>query len=67
MAKKTEHYTGAEISLICREAVMLALEDNIDCENIGVEHLEGALKRVRRRLTWDIIAKYEQFSSSFRE
>jgi SpoVK/Ycf46/Vps4 family AAA+-type ATPase len=39
MAKKTEHYTGAEISLICREAVMLALEDNIDCENIGVEHL----------------------------
>lgn len=67
MAKKTEHYTGAEISLICREAVMLALEEDLECQHILLSHLEGALKRVKRRLTWDIIAKYQQFSSSLRE
>lgn len=67
MAIKTEHYTGAEISLICREAVMLALEENLDCEHIQMAHLEGALKKVKRRLTWDIIAKYQQFSSTLRE
>jgi SpoVK/Ycf46/Vps4 family AAA+-type ATPase len=29
MAAKTQDYTGAEISLVCREAVMIALEGNL--------------------------------------
>lgn len=29
MASKTQDYTGAEISLVCREAVMVALEENL--------------------------------------
>lgn len=39
MAKKTENYTGAEISLICREAVMLALEEDLEIETIELSHL----------------------------
>jgi SpoVK/Ycf46/Vps4 family AAA+-type ATPase len=35
MASKTQDYTGAEISLVCREAVMIALEDNLECEFIA--------------------------------
>lgn len=67
MASKTQDYTGAEISLVCREAVMIALESNIDSEFITQEHLEAALRKVKKRLTKDVIIKYEQFSSSLKE
>ena len=66
MAKQTENYTGAELSLICREAVVMALEENIECDTIQLEHLEKSLKRFKKRLTSFEISKYEQFSKSLR-
>lgn len=66
MASKTQDYTGAEISLVCREAVMIAMEANIECEFIEQEHLEAALRKIRKRLTKELITRYEQFSSSLK-
>ena len=43
LSKKTENYTGAEISLICREAALLALEEDIEAETVTNKHIEKAL------------------------
>ncbi|CAN8279633.1 unnamed protein product [Cochlearia groenlandica] len=46
LASITEGYTGADISLICREAALTALEETLEAEDISMRHLKAAISRV---------------------
>src|SRR3989338_11607643 len=47
LAKITEGYVGADIELVCREAAILALRENIRAREILPKHFEQALEKVR--------------------
>lgn len=63
----TSQYTGAEITLLCREAALQALEDNIDAPVVKKSNLIHAVGKIRNRLTEATIARYESFSSKFKK
>ncbi|KAL6582570.1 hypothetical protein OROMI_006584 [Orobanche minor] len=47
LASLSEGYTGADISLICREAGIAAVEENHDALEITMEHLRCAIEQVQ--------------------
>uniref|UniRef100_A0A7N0TVY8 AAA+ ATPase domain-containing protein n=1 Tax=Kalanchoe fedtschenkoi TaxID=63787 RepID=A0A7N0TVY8_KALFE len=46
LAALTEGYTGADISLVCREAGVTALEESIDASSISLSHFRAAIVQV---------------------
>ncbi|KAG2258303.1 hypothetical protein Bca4012_021575 [Brassica carinata] len=46
LASVTKGYTGADISLICREAAIASLEESIEAEEIRMRHLKAAISQV---------------------
>ncbi|XP_060177587.1 calmodulin-interacting protein 111 [Lycium barbarum] len=46
LARLTSGCTGADISLICREAAIAAIEENLDASEITMEHLKAAIRQV---------------------
>ncbi|CAH8360494.1 unnamed protein product [Eruca vesicaria subsp. sativa] len=46
LASITKGYTGADISLICREAAITALEESLEAEEISMRHLKAAISQV---------------------
>ncbi|PHT30162.1 Calmodulin-interacting protein [Capsicum baccatum] len=46
LARLTSSCTGADISLICREAAIAAIEESLDAAEITMEHLKTAIKQV---------------------
>ncbi|CAN1245651.1 Calmodulin-interacting protein 111, partial [Linum grandiflorum] len=61
LASLTDGYTGADISLICREAAISALEENIDASEVTTWHLKNAIKRVEPSNS----QSYEKLSARF--
>ncbi|KAJ8760593.1 hypothetical protein K2173_015260 [Erythroxylum novogranatense] len=61
LASLTDGYTGADISLICREAAIAALEENIDASEVTMEQLKTAIGRVQPRE----VDSYEELSDRF--
>ncbi|OPY23772.1 MAG: VCP-like ATPase [Methanobacterium sp. PtaU1.Bin242] len=47
LAKKAEGYSGADIEAVCREAVMLALRENLQAENISMKYFREAMKKIK--------------------
>ncbi len=60
MASATEGYSGAEIINICQTAAELAMDHNRD--HITWTDLQMALKAVPRRITMDVLARYESWN-----
>ncbi|XP_010516274.1 PREDICTED: calmodulin-interacting protein 111 [Camelina sativa] len=46
LASITKGYTGADISLICREAAIAALEESLEMEEISMRHLKAAISQI---------------------
>ncbi|XP_023637815.1 calmodulin-interacting protein 111 isoform X2 [Capsella rubella] len=46
IASITKGYTGADISLICREAAIAALEESLETEEISMRHLKTAIGQI---------------------
>jgi len=55
LSKKTEGYSGAEISLICREAGLNALNTNIGAEVIEYEDFLHAIQKVKPRINQQML------------
>ena len=49
IAAQTEGFSGAELVLICREAGMKALSENIESKKVSIKHIENALTNVMER------------------
>ncbi|CAA0812861.1 Calmodulin-interacting protein 111 [Striga hermonthica] len=58
----TEGCTGADISLICREAAIAAIEENLSASEITMEHLRVGIKKVQPS---NNVGSYEKLSEKF--
>lgn len=47
LSRRTEGYTGADIEMICKEAGMNALRENIKSKVVTLKHFENALKEIK--------------------
>jgi len=61
MATRVEGYSGAEVSLIPREAGLVALSEDIHILEVAQRHFEAALKKVKPRISRQMILNYEGF------
>ena len=67
LAERTESYTGAEITAVCQEAGLLALESDINCKEVESKHFDTALEVVKPRISPKMIESYEEFGKQFKE
>ncbi|CAE1276203.1 AFG2 [Acanthosepion pharaonis] len=66
LAEMTESYSGAEVSAICQEAAMFAMQEDINIDQIQQRHFQKSLEVVKPRITDALLqfyANYEQKSS----
>ncbi len=61
LAELTEGYVGADIEAVCREAVMLALRENINAEKVEMRHFLEALKKIKPSVNETMLNFYERF------
>ncbi|KAK4281981.1 hypothetical protein QN277_013417 [Acacia crassicarpa] len=61
LASLTDGFTGADISLICREAAVAAIEESLKASAITMKHLKTAIKQVQPTE----IQSYQQLSAKF--
>ncbi|KAH9675243.1 calmodulin-interacting protein 111 [Citrus sinensis] len=61
LACLSEGCTGADISLICREAAISAIEENLDASRITMQHLKTAIRHVQP----SEIHSYKELSAKF--
>eukprot|EP00879_Flechtneria_rotunda_P029164 GHRR01031442.1.p1 GENE.GHRR01031442.1~~GHRR01031442.1.p1 ORF type:complete len:140 (+),score=48.37 GHRR01031442.1:802-1221(+) len=63
LAQRTEGYTGADISALCREAAMSALEENLQASAVAARHFDLALLRVKPSSSpnFNTMSMYQQF------
>lgn len=61
MATRVDGYSGAEVSLIPREAGLVALSEDIHSEEVASRHFEAALRKVKPRISRQMILGYEGF------
>ncbi len=47
LAKESEGYVGSDIEAVCREAVMLALRENLEIDTISMKYFKEAMKKVK--------------------
>ncbi|KAI1888232.1 hypothetical protein AGOR_G00182910 [Albula goreensis] len=57
----TKKYSGAEITALCREAALLALQEDIGARSIMGRHFDGALAVVKPRIPDALIQSYVSF------
>ena len=58
---QTKGYSGAEITAICREAALAALQEDIDAKYVKNENFVQALKTVKPRISADLVQYYSKF------
>lgn len=66
LVKRTNNYTGADITAICREAAMFALRENQKADKVLASHFETALEKVGPSLTDDVKKFYERIEAAFK-
>ncbi|XP_042274364.1 ATPase family protein 2 homolog [Thunnus maccoyii] len=58
LVTRTNKYSGAEITAVCREAALLALQEDIKAQHIEARHFESALNTVKPRIPDSLIQSY---------
>ncbi len=66
LAELTESYVGSDLESLCREAVMLALREDPEAEEVEMRHYREALKRVRPSFEENMVRYYERINERFR-
>ncbi|CAL1612798.1 unnamed protein product [Knipowitschia caucasica] len=64
LVSKTNKYSGAEITAVCREAALLALQEDIKAQSVQPRHLEQALTAVQPRIPHSLIQSYISYQQS---
>ncbi|XP_046962410.1 ATPase family protein 2 homolog [Vanessa cardui] len=62
LATRTDGFSGAELQALCHEAALLALEKDLACPEVAMEHFEHVLKNFRPRTPSSLLKIYEEFS-----
>jgi SpoVK/Ycf46/Vps4 family AAA+-type ATPase len=69
LARDSEGFSGAEIIAICRDAALLALEENAEdtaSPVISFAHLKRAIRNTNKQISPEMLAFYESFRQSKR-
>eukprot|EP00066_Takifugu_rubripes_P020033 XP_011609299.1 PREDICTED: spermatogenesis-associated protein 5 [Takifugu rubripes] len=61
LVARTDKYSGAEITAVCREAALLALQDDIKAQRVLAGHFEGALSTVKPRIPDSLVQSYVSY------
>jgi len=61
LVAKTPGYSGAEVSAICNEAGLRAMEEDMQIKRICQRHFEVALSVMTRRISAEDVAFYENY------
>nr|XP_056711011.1 ribosome biogenesis protein SPATA5 [Euleptes europaea] len=61
LVQQTEKYSGAEITAVCREAALLALQEDIQATSIMGQHFQQALALVTPRIPYSLQQFYERY------
>ncbi|KAG6451957.1 hypothetical protein O3G_MSEX007383 [Manduca sexta] len=62
LATRTDGFSGAELNALCHEAALRALERNLDCPAVTMEHFEHVLKDFKPRTPESLLKVYEEFA-----
>lgn len=63
LAQKTEMFSGAEISALCREAALMALQENIESSEVLRRHFDKAFMAVKPRTSTELIELYKKYQN----
>ncbi|XP_053831231.1 LOW QUALITY PROTEIN: ribosome biogenesis protein SPATA5 [Vidua macroura] len=61
LVERTQKYSGAEITAVCREAALLALQEDIHAKSITGRHFRSALMVVSPRIPDSLIQFYADY------
>ncbi|XP_067250927.1 ATPase family gene 2 protein homolog A isoform X1 [Chanodichthys erythropterus] len=61
LVTRTERYSGAEITAVCREAALQALQENITADHVTAGHFHAALDAVRPRIPQSLLQSYVNY------
>ena len=63
LVHKTENFSGAEISAICREAALAALQEDIESSEVQRRHFDKAFMVVKPRTTKESVDLYQKYQN----
>jgi len=63
---KLEGFSGADIEMLCREAGMIALRENLRARKISKEHFDMAIETIYPSVTAEISKSYEDFGKKLK-
>ena len=66
IVQRTDKFSGAEIVLVCRQAGLNALSRDMESKTVIKEDFEKAMKKVKPRITLDMINGYLRFAEQLR-
>ncbi|KAL5011445.1 hypothetical protein ScPMuIL_009996 [Solemya velum] len=61
LVERTDKFSGAEVTAVCHEAAMFALQENIHSCSIESSHFDLALNLVSPRIGDDLLAFYDNY------
>ncbi|WFC96569.1 AAA+-type ATPase [Malassezia brasiliensis] len=61
IAELADGCSGAEMVSICQEAGMLAMNEDMECQEIAARHFETAARTMRRRITPQMLEEYARW------
>ncbi|KAF4104591.1 ATPase family gene 2 protein homolog A isoform X1 [Onychostoma macrolepis] len=61
LVTRTERYSGAEITAVCREAALQALQENISAQHVSAGHFDSALTAVTPRIPQTLLQIYSSY------
>lgn len=61
LARMMERYSGAEVTLVPREAALLAISEDINVEVVKNEHFTKAMLAVKPRISEEVLKGFENF------
>ena len=67
LAKKTPFFSGADIAKVAREAGMLAIGDDINCEFIGYKYILESIENTKPIINQEMINYFENFAKKNNE
>ena len=56
-------WSGAELAGLCREAGLAAMEEDVQCEAVGMRHFGRAIERTAPRLDRAMLRFYDEYSA----
>lgn len=63
LAARTEMFSGAEVSALCREAALAALQENIKSSEVYMRHFDVAFIAVKPRTSVELIELYKKYEN----